>query len=99
MIAPRFKIALGLALGLILGGVCRWLGLTSPAPTAISGALLVAAMTSGYVIAGRWLVQRACRTTPLCGGPDGSVKNPSVSAPARVLSHRTPSHQKSRRHR
>ncbi len=99
-LALRNKVVMGVALGLLLGGLCRWLGLTSPAPTALSGALLVVAMTVGYVMTGRWLVNHACQTSPLCAGPDGSMKQASVARTGHPTpSHRTPSHRKSRRHR
>lgn len=40
----------GIALGLTIGGGCRWLDLPLPAPPKIVGALLVVAMTGGFVI-------------------------------------------------
>ncbi len=99
-LALRNKIVMGLALGLLLGGLCRWLGLTSPAPTALSGALLVVAMTGGYLLTGRWLVHRACQSSALCAGPDGTTTKATPPASERPIpSHRTPSHRKSRRHR
>ena len=71
---PRFKVALGLVLGLAIGALCRRLGIPSPAPSAIPGALLVLAMTLGYTAADWWLGSNEAKHRDKCGGPDGSVK-------------------------
>lgn len=71
----RAKIALGLLLGVAIGALCRWLGIPSPAPPVLAGALLVVAMTLGYIATDRWFAQREARHRHLCGGPDGSLKN------------------------
>ena len=42
---------LGLALGLAIGGACRWFDIPVPAPPRVVGALLVVAMTLGYMAA------------------------------------------------
>ena len=70
----RIKVGLGLLLGLAIGALCRWLAIPSPAPPVLAGALLVVAMTLGYIAADRWLVRREARNKPLCGGPDGSIR-------------------------
>jgi XapX domain-containing protein len=54
----RVKVALGLLLGLGIGGLCRFLAIPSPAPPVLPGALLVVAMTLGYIAADRWLARR-----------------------------------------
>ncbi|HWZ46613.1 MAG TPA: DUF1427 family protein [Herbaspirillum sp.] len=41
----------GAVLGLLIGAVCRWFDLPSPTPPTPIGALLVVAMTLGYVVA------------------------------------------------
>ncbi|MFZ3003174.1 MAG: DUF1427 family protein [Undibacterium umbellatum] len=46
-------IAIGAFLGLAIGGLCRWLDIPSPAPPTPVGALLVVAMTLGYLVAGQ----------------------------------------------
>ncbi|SFB04502.1 XapX domain-containing protein [Collimonas sp. OK607] len=46
-------LLLGAVLGLLVGAVCRWFDLPSPTPPTPVGALLVVAMTLGYVVAGR----------------------------------------------
>lgn len=39
----------GLALGFLIGAGCRWFDLPLPAPPRIVGALLVVAMTLGFI--------------------------------------------------
>jgi XapX domain-containing protein len=65
------RIALGLLLGMCLGAVCRWLDIPLPAPPVLTGALLVVAMTLGYIGADRWLARCEARHAHLCAGPDG----------------------------
>jgi XapX domain-containing protein len=67
----RSKVALGLLLGLGIGALCRLLAIPSPAPPVLPGALLVVAMTLGYIAADRWLSRRQALHAHLCGGPDG----------------------------
>ncbi len=43
----------GLLLGLAVGGFCRALDIPSPAPPRITGAVILIAMTLGYIVAGR----------------------------------------------
>lgn len=40
---------LGVALGLAIGAACRWFDIPLPAPPKLVGALLVVAMTLGFV--------------------------------------------------
>lgn len=40
---------MGLLLGLGIGAACRWFDIPTPAPPRITGALLVVAMTLGFV--------------------------------------------------
>lgn len=49
------RTALGLLVGAAVGGFCRMVDLPSPAPAALPGALLVVAMTAGYLAVDRWL--------------------------------------------
>jgi XapX domain-containing protein len=70
----RIKVAIGLLLGLAIGAVCRWIDIPSPAPPVLAGAMLVVAMTLGYVTTDRWFAKREARHGHLCGGPDGSVQ-------------------------
>lgn len=46
------NLVIALALGLGIGAGCRWLDLPLPAPPKIVGALLVVAMTLGFILAG-----------------------------------------------
>jgi XapX domain-containing protein len=71
------KIAVGLALALTIGVACRWFDIPVPSPPKVPGALLVLAMTIGYVgtdwlIATRVAANKPVTTQHLCGGPTGS---------------------------
>jgi XapX domain-containing protein len=61
---------LGLALAFAIGFACRAFAIPSPAPPAIVGALLVVAMTTGYLIVDH-LMTRPARHAVNCGGPSG----------------------------
>ncbi|MDX2176493.1 MAG: DUF1427 family protein [Candidatus Sumerlaeia bacterium] len=67
------KILLGLVLGLAIGAACRWFDIPVPSPPNIVGALLVVAMTIGYMATDRFLAAHPATTAHLCGGPDGRV--------------------------
>ena len=47
--------ALGFLLAFAIGFGCRVAGIPSPAPPRLEGALLVVAMTAGYLLTDRWL--------------------------------------------
>lgn len=71
------KIAAGMILGILIGAACRWFDIPVPSPPKLIGALLVVAMTVGYlatdkVIATRFAVKEPARTTDLGGGPTGT---------------------------
>ena len=68
------KVMLGLLLGLAIGILCRLLALPLPAPPVLTGALLVVAMTLGYLGVDRIASHRAASTRPLCGGPTGETR-------------------------
>lgn len=68
------KTALGLVLALAIGVACRLAGIPLPAPPVLIGALLVLAMTLGYVVTDRYATGRAARSKPLCGGPSGETQ-------------------------
>jgi len=42
----------GLALGVAVGAGCRWFGIPSPAPPHIVGAVILIAMTLGFIAGG-----------------------------------------------
>jgi XapX domain-containing protein len=66
------KIALGFALAFLIGVACRLAALPLPAPPVLIGALLVVAMTVGYVLTDRVASHRAARHRALCAGPSGT---------------------------
>jgi XapX domain-containing protein len=50
------KSVVGLVLAFSLGFACRGFGIPSPAPPSILGALLVMAMTVGYIVVDRYAI-------------------------------------------
>jgi len=66
------KVAIGLVLSFALGFACRAFGIPSPAPPLILGALLVLAMTIGYIGVDRRM-KSVAQHAPDCGGPSGLV--------------------------
>jgi XapX domain-containing protein len=70
----NLKLLIGLLLGLGIGFGCRWLGIPAPAPPLLVGALLVVAMTSGYVVADQVLAKRPAHSRADCGGPTGETR-------------------------
>ena len=53
------KTIVGLLLGLLIGVGCRWFDVPVPSPPRLLGALLVVAMTVGYVTADKFLGAKA----------------------------------------
>jgi XapX domain-containing protein len=70
------KVVLGFFLAFGIGVVCRLLEIPVPAPPAIVGALLVVAMTSGYLLLGRYAAHRPAHHEHLCAGPTGTKNEP-----------------------
>jgi XapX domain-containing protein len=66
------KVAIGFFLALSIGVFCRLTGIPVPAPQALVGALLVVAMTSGYLLVGRYASHRSANHEQLCAGPTGT---------------------------
>jgi XapX domain-containing protein len=64
------KSAIGLVLAFAVGFGCRAFGIPSPAPPLVVGALLVMAMTIGYMVVDRRLPSPAQHAHD-CGGPSG----------------------------
>ncbi|MDA8052475.1 MAG: DUF1427 family protein [Rhodospirillales bacterium] len=64
------KPALGILVAFAVGFACRSFGIPSPAPPALTGALLVLAMTVGYRAADRAIATRAVHSHD-CAGPTG----------------------------
>ena len=52
------KTIAGLALGLLIGAGCRWFGVPVPSPPQLLGALLVVAMTVGYMATDKLLTEK-----------------------------------------
>lgn len=69
------KFALGLVLALAIGIVARLSGLPLPAPPVLIGALLVVAMTLGYLVGERLFAAKPATTKQQCGGPAGGTAN------------------------
>ncbi len=74
------KALLGLTLAFAIGFACKAFGIPSPAPPVTLGALLVVAMTTGYLLVDRWMARPAQHAAD-CGGPSGLT--PSVTASSR----------------
>ena len=53
------KSVIGLLLGLLIGVVCRWFDVPVPSPPKLIGALLVVAMTVGYIATDKLLAIRS----------------------------------------
>jgi XapX domain-containing protein len=47
------QIILGIVMAFVIGAGCRWFDIPSPAPPKLVGALLVVAMTLGFLITDR----------------------------------------------
>ena len=72
------KVIVGILLGLLIGAACRWFDIPVPSPPKLTGALLVVAMTVGYLatdklIAARFSAKGPASTQDICGGPTGDV--------------------------
>jgi XapX domain-containing protein len=65
------KSIIGILLGFCIGFFCRYVGIPSPAPPVLAGALLVLSMTVGFIIADYVAKHRPHNTKHLCGGPTG----------------------------
>jgi XapX domain-containing protein len=66
----NLRFVAGLVLGFLVGFGCAVSGIPAPAPPALAGALLVLAMSVGYVLADRWTTRRAASRAH-GGGPSG----------------------------
>jgi XapX domain-containing protein len=75
------KSVIGLALAFVIGFACRAFGIPSPAPPLILGALLVMAMTVGYIATDRWMA-RPARNAANCAPPSGLPPSQTLSKSA-----------------
>ena len=64
------KPVIGIVLAFVIGFACRAFDIPSPAPPVIVGALLVMAMTVGYLLVDRWVQTPAVHAVN-CAGPSG----------------------------
>jgi XapX domain-containing protein len=76
------KLIIGCVLSLVIGATCRWVDIPLPGPPKIQGALLVVAMTLGYlgtdlIIATTISSKGPATTQSLCGGPTGTPGAPN----------------------
>ena len=58
------KTLLGLVLGFLIGAGCRWFDVPVPSPPKLLGALLVVAMTVGYMATDRVLDRKVISQRP-----------------------------------
>ncbi len=65
------KSVAGLVVAFCIGILCRTFGIPSPAPPVLVGALLVVAMTLGYIIMDRLMTHKPATQKDNCGGPSG----------------------------
>lgn len=70
----NWKLLAGIALGFGIGFGCRALDIPAPAPPLFTGALLVMAMTSGYLLADRFMARGIAQHAENCGGPNGQTR-------------------------
>jgi XapX domain-containing protein len=78
------KVLVGIVLGLSIGVACRWFDIPVPSPPKLTGALLVVAMTVGYmvtdkIIASKFSTRGPASTREMCGGPTGDVASETTS--------------------
>lgn len=77
-----FKIAAGLTVAFLIGASCRWFDIPLPGPPKFLGALLVVAVTLGYIatdklIAVKFSTKGPAATEEFCGGPTGDIPAPA----------------------
>ena len=70
------KSAAGIVLGLLIGAGCRWLDVPVPAPPKFIGAVLVVAMTLGYLGADKLLSPRVVTTAAVSGESTARAASP-----------------------
>ena len=70
----RASLALGASIAFLIGLSTALLGIAAPSPPTIQGALIVGAMTAGYVLAGRFVVSPPANCDDICAGPSGVVQ-------------------------
>jgi XapX domain-containing protein len=61
------KTVIGLLLGLLIGVFCRWFDVPVPSPPKLIGALLVVAMTVGYITTDKLLAVKSSERQTTAG--------------------------------
>jgi XapX domain-containing protein len=74
------KSLVGLVLAFAIGFACRAFGIPSPAPPVLVGALLVVAMTIGYLVVDGLMTRQALHAIN-CGGPSGLAPSQTLQRP------------------
>ncbi|GDX98441.1 hypothetical protein LBMAG48_08450 [Phycisphaerae bacterium] len=59
------KFVIGLILAFLIGAGCRVFDIPAPAPPMLTGALLVFAMTGGYMSADKYMKSRVAQPAPI----------------------------------
>lgn len=72
------SLGLGASIAFLIGLSTALLGIAAPSPPTIQGALIVGAMTVGYVLAGRFVVSPPASCEDMCAGPSGGVQDKQV---------------------
>jgi XapX domain-containing protein len=65
------KIIISFVASFLIGVACRWFDIPAPSPPKLIGALIVVAMTLGYVCTDKLVNKTPATTKQLCGGPSG----------------------------
>lgn len=67
------RVLTGAIVAFLIGAGCRYFDIPVPSPPVLPGAVLVVAMTLGYSMTDRALIQkeRIATTKRFCGGPSG----------------------------
>lgn len=59
------KLLIGLVLAFVIGAACRIFDIPAPAPPMLTGALLVCAMTGGYMAGDKYMKNRQPQPAPI----------------------------------
>jgi XapX domain-containing protein len=67
------KIVISLIASFLIGVACRWFDIPAASPPKLTGALIVVAMTLGYVCTDSLVNKTPATTKHLCAGPSGET--------------------------
>lgn len=73
------KMIIGILLGFAIGIGCRWFDIPVPSPPKLIGAVLVVAMTSGYILTDKWMQKRENKQTNTLRKPIFRLDNSSYN--------------------